>query len=123
MQLGLISPASQAALLLGLCLLECLPSLAPASPEKGGFLACVPRLGSRLFSSCTKPPPTVIHKGKREIQEGAENDDGKRRENHQTWWKERERVRENVEGWRRFLLPFFFILELLLTEPLRRHFV
>lgn len=78
MQLGLISPASQAALFLCLCLLGCLPFLAPVSPEKGGFLACVPRLGVCCLLFLNQDPSTVIDNGE-ESQDGAGNDGGKRR--------------------------------------------
>lgn len=97
MQLGLISPASQAALLLCLCL----PFLAPASPEKGGFLACVPDWC--LLSSLPEPRPSHSH-----WQWGGEPGRGrkwrweeKKEKPTKTWWKREggwENMMKNGEG-------------------------
>lgn len=122
MQLGLISLASQACLLLCLCLFGCLTFLAPASPEKEAFLGCVPRLGSPLFSSCTELSPTLIHNVEGESQEGAWSDGGKRRRKRQS-----KHSGKREGGWENMVKDGkdFYSLsrESCCRQPLRRHFV
>lgn len=109
MQLRLISPASQAALLLCLCLLGCLPFLAPASPG-WGLLSSLP---------APSPLPQSFIMGRGRAWKGQERMVGREsRENHQNTVEKR-RVREHGKRWRGFLLSSEGEL---LTEPLRMHF-